>query len=183
MLKSKAPSPSLVVACLALAIALGGTAYAASLPKNSVGSPQVKPNSLKGVDIKESTLAGVLLAKGNAQARARILPPLTGFTTLLTIPKVGRLEADCGSGSSAQMRFVNTTSSGGFMWVRKQGILAGLTLLSHGNGAVSVGALDFVDVIVRSSSPNRVTVIHAAVSISGGLSCSYTAIGESVARP
>ncbi len=87
MLKSKTPSPSLVVACLALAIALGGTAYAASLPTNSVGSPQVKPNSLKGIDIKESTLAGVLLGKGNAQARARILPPTTGFTTLLAIPK------------------------------------------------------------------------------------------------
>ena len=37
------PSPALVVACLALAITLGGTSYAAvTLPRNSVGTPQLK---------------------------------------------------------------------------------------------------------------------------------------------
>jgi hypothetical protein len=37
------PSPAMVVACFALAIALGGTSYAAvSLPKNSVGTKQLR---------------------------------------------------------------------------------------------------------------------------------------------
>lgn len=59
-----------ITATLALAVALGGTSYAAiSIPKNSVGSPQiikegvkssdVKNDGLKGKDIKESTLAEV----------------------------------------------------------------------------------------------------------------------------
>jgi hypothetical protein len=64
------PSPAMIVACLALAVALGGTSYAAiSLPKNSVGTTQlrrnavvsskVKKNSLTGRDIREASLARV----------------------------------------------------------------------------------------------------------------------------
>ena len=41
------PSPALVVACIALAIALGGTSYAAvTLPRNSVGTKQLKKNAV-----------------------------------------------------------------------------------------------------------------------------------------
>jgi hypothetical protein len=73
------PSPSMVVACLALAVALSGASYAAIvLPPNSVGtlqlkrnavkSPKVARNTLKGVDIKESTLARVPLAASATNA-------------------------------------------------------------------------------------------------------------------
>lgn len=48
----KRPSPALVVALFALIVALGGTGYAAAkLPKNSVGSKQVKNSSLQAKDI------------------------------------------------------------------------------------------------------------------------------------
>lgn len=68
------PSPALVVACIALLVALGGTSYAAiRLPANSVGTKQlknsavtslkVKDNSITGRDVKESTFATV--AKAN----------------------------------------------------------------------------------------------------------------------
>ena len=42
------PSPALVIACLALAVALGGTGYAAScgVPKNSVGPAQLKSSAV-----------------------------------------------------------------------------------------------------------------------------------------
>jgi hypothetical protein len=74
------PSPALVVACVALAVALSGTSYAAFvLPANSVGSKQlrksavtnkklakgavtgakVKDDSLRGADIRESRLGKV----------------------------------------------------------------------------------------------------------------------------
>jgi hypothetical protein len=55
MLKRNASMAALVVAVVALFVAIGGVAGA--LPgKNSVNSGVVKKNSLKGVDIKESTL-------------------------------------------------------------------------------------------------------------------------------
>jgi hypothetical protein len=64
------PSPAMVVACIALTIALGGTSYAAiklpagsvgtkQLKKNAVTAPKVKNNALTGADVLESSLAQV----------------------------------------------------------------------------------------------------------------------------
>jgi hypothetical protein len=51
------PTPSMVVACIALMVALGGTGYAATvLPKNSVGTAQVKNNSLLRQDFRAGQL-------------------------------------------------------------------------------------------------------------------------------
>jgi hypothetical protein len=67
---SHRPSPAMVVACIALAVALGGTSYAATklpagsvgtkqLKKNAVTSPKVKNNAITGADVLESSLAQV----------------------------------------------------------------------------------------------------------------------------
>jgi hypothetical protein len=48
----------MVVACLALFIALGGSAFAA-LGRNTVGSKQIKNDSVLGIDVRESSLAKV----------------------------------------------------------------------------------------------------------------------------
>lgn len=64
------PSPALLISCLALLITLSGVGYAAkTLPRNSVGTAQLKANavngskvannSLKGADIDESSLSGI----------------------------------------------------------------------------------------------------------------------------
>jgi len=47
------PSPALVVACVALLVALGGTGYATVLnvPKSSVGTPQLKRNAVTAAKI------------------------------------------------------------------------------------------------------------------------------------
>ena len=77
--KLRLPSPAMVVACLALLIALGGTSYAAiKLPANSVGtkqlktnavtSPKVKNNSIAGADVLESSLGQVPSAATAANA-------------------------------------------------------------------------------------------------------------------
>jgi hypothetical protein len=63
-------SPAMVVACVALAIALGGVSYAATvLPKNSVGTTQLKKkavtasklraNSVSGKKVKDHTLTAM----------------------------------------------------------------------------------------------------------------------------
>ena len=59
MLSRRVPSPAMVVACLALIVALGGTSYAAiRLPANSVGTKQLKKGAVTGVKVKSNTLAG-----------------------------------------------------------------------------------------------------------------------------
>ena len=53
-----------VAATLALVLALGGTAYAASLPKHSVGKQQLKHDAVTSKKIKNGKVRGVDLAPG-----------------------------------------------------------------------------------------------------------------------
>jgi hypothetical protein len=65
------PSPALVIACIALLVALGGTSYATVLnvPKNSVGTPNLKRNAVTAAKINPNAvrtghvLNGSLLAE------------------------------------------------------------------------------------------------------------------------
>ncbi|HEY7256086.1 MAG TPA: hypothetical protein VH476_05330 [Solirubrobacterales bacterium] len=59
------PGHSAVVAYLALFLALGGSAYAFHLGKNSVGPKQLKKNSVTGPKIKSNAVSGAKIA-GNA---------------------------------------------------------------------------------------------------------------------
>ena len=56
---AKRPSPAFVVAVLALLVAVGGTSYAAfNLPKNSVGTKQIKNNAVTTSKIKNGAVTG-----------------------------------------------------------------------------------------------------------------------------
>jgi len=47
----------MVVACIALIVALGGTSYAAlKLPRNSVGNRQLKPNAVTSAKVRNGAL-------------------------------------------------------------------------------------------------------------------------------
>jgi hypothetical protein len=57
-LTKRLPSPAMVVACTALTIALGGTAWAATLPRNSVGTAQLKRNAVTSIKVRNNALTG-----------------------------------------------------------------------------------------------------------------------------
>ena len=61
------PSPAMVVACVALAVALGGTSFAAieALPRNSVGAKQLKRNAVTGPKIKANAVNGAKVANNS----------------------------------------------------------------------------------------------------------------------
>ena len=185
MFKSKTPSPSLVVASLALAIALGGTAYAASLPRNSVGSPQVKPNSLKGADILESTLQGVMQASGNGRAASKLLSPdAPGFVTLVQVPNVGRIEVNCvGAANASQIRFVNTTNSPAVEWIQTTDDLffAGIPANSAGSTfSTPENTRELRTWFVRTTAPRRLTVFTIASHVTAIVGCNNYAVAESM---
>jgi hypothetical protein len=64
------PSPALVVSTIALIVALGGTSYAAfSLPKNSIGSKQLKNGIVTGSKIANSAVTTSKIKNGAITTR------------------------------------------------------------------------------------------------------------------
>jgi hypothetical protein len=59
------PSPAVVIAVIALIVALGGTALAAGLGKNSVGSRQLKAKAVTGAKIANNAVNGTKVANGS----------------------------------------------------------------------------------------------------------------------
>jgi hypothetical protein len=183
MRKPRTPSPSLVLASLALLVALGGTGYAAvKLPRNSVGSKQVKPNSLKGVDIKETTLQGVVHAKGGSAWAASItLPANTGDTVFHKISKFGRIEGSCATtATGGSIRLRNTSGMAASLSVRWTSGSANAVLQPGQSYIVGMAAGDVVDWVLQTESPRRVISIRTASAFGG--SCRHAAIAEIVAR-
>ena len=99
------PSPSLVISCIALFVALGGVGYAAAtgsidgreIKNNAVATKDVKNNDIRGKDIRRSTIAGSDIAANT----------LTGSdineTSLGKVPSAGQADnaATAGSASTA----------------------------------------------------------------------------------
>jgi hypothetical protein len=50
------PSPALFVALLALVVATSGASYALTIPRNSVGAPQLKKNAVTSAKVKDGSL-------------------------------------------------------------------------------------------------------------------------------
>jgi hypothetical protein len=69
-----------VIATIALFIALGGSAYAFHLGRNSVGSKQLKMNAVTTAKIKEEAVTGAKVAKGT------ITGTQINLSTLGTVP-------------------------------------------------------------------------------------------------
>lgn len=59
------PSPAVVVAVIALIVALGGTALASGLGKNSVGTKQLKAKAVTGPKIANNAVNGTKVANGS----------------------------------------------------------------------------------------------------------------------
>ena len=67
--KLRLPSPALAISLLALFVALGGTGYAAlKLPKNSVGSKQLRKGAVKSSDIGANAVTGAKVKRGSLSA-------------------------------------------------------------------------------------------------------------------
>jgi hypothetical protein len=63
------PSPALLVACVALLAALGGVSYAAGvLPKDSVGTVQLKKKAVTGAKLGKSAVTGAKVKNGTLMA-------------------------------------------------------------------------------------------------------------------
>lgn len=127
------PSPSLIVSIIALVVALGGTSYAAlSVPRNSVGSQQLKDNAVSAPKIRDGAVTGAKIDR-NAITAAQI-----NFAKVGTVPSANT------ANTAAQA--TNATNLGGspasayqqkILWAR----VAPDGTLTAGSGAMSAGQL------------------------------------------
>jgi hypothetical protein len=75
------PSPAMVIACIALTVALGGTSFAAvTLARNSVGTKQLKKNAVISSKVKNRSLLAVDFKSGQLPRGAQGPAGPTGAT-------------------------------------------------------------------------------------------------------
>lgn len=87
----RAPSPSLVVALIALFVSLGGVSY--GLASGSIDSREIKNNTIRTQDIRNNEVRGRDIRNSTIQGRDVALDTLTGLdireSTLDTVPRAG----------------------------------------------------------------------------------------------
>lgn len=114
------PSPAMVVACLALAVALSGAGYAAVvLPRNSVGTPQLRTGAVISAKVRDRSLRAVDFARGQLPAGPTGLqgpPGVSGREVVRVAATVapgtyGGLIAPCPAGKTVLGGGVNTANS------------------------------------------------------------------------
>ena len=113
------PSPAMVVACLALTVALGGTSYAAiKLPKNSVGTKQLKRNAVTGPKVKASAITSPKVANDSLtgadinEASLGTVPSATNATNATNATSAGNSANLEGVPASGYFRYGTTIPSG-----------------------------------------------------------------------
>jgi hypothetical protein len=115
------PSPSMVVACIALTVALGGTGYAAiKLPRNSVGTAQLRKNAVVATKLSTRSVGPQKLQNNAVTNRSVKDGAITGAkvveSTLEKVPAAANADAAANaatvSGNSVR-RFVATVAPGG----------------------------------------------------------------------
>ena len=96
------PSPAMIVACLALAVALSGTGYATilGLPANSVGTVQLKNNAVIPSKVKDHSLLAIDFKPGQLPG-IRGYEVVTGQTSIVMNQTYNSLSIACPPGKKA----------------------------------------------------------------------------------
>jgi hypothetical protein len=108
------------VACLALAVALSGTAYAVTrLPANSVGTKQVINHSLEQIDLKQGLLqgrTGIPADSVSFRSKGAAISPSAGTDTTVIISCPEGTQVLYGGFNTWVPVFVMTNYGGGADW-------------------------------------------------------------------
>jgi hypothetical protein len=113
------PSPALVIACIALFAAMGGSAYAAVV----ITGKNVKNYSLTGKDIKKDGIGGVTVK----ESRLSTVPSAAGLSQTAVVGSLGQLVRGKGVVSSVR------TSTGRYQVTFNRNIQACVAVASIGD--------------------------------------------------
>jgi hypothetical protein len=163
------PSPAMVVACIALMVALGGTGYAAiKLPRNSVGNKQLRANAVTSGKVRNGSLTPKDFTPNALKRGPRGPQGPKGDSAPGAIPRVGFASRDPVTGNGAA--------------VPVGGTAVDLVALSGAAGSAGYGASSGV---VVASGPSRLIANGQAVILNAGpgpassnVSCRIAVIGS-----
>jgi len=188
------PTPAMVVACIALTVALGGTSVAAinALPRNSVGAKQLKKNAVTNPKIKANAVTGAKVANNsltgadvNEGSLAKVPAAATADTAGTAAP------SGAAGGDLAGSTYPNPTIAAGAVTPAKWGTIpqvrAAKTVgnnqaIASSNGVFSAVTWDNVSYdtagMFSAAAPDHLTVPVAGVYvITGGVRWSANAAG------
>jgi hypothetical protein len=190
----KRPSAALVVASLALAAALAPPAYSAiapKLPKNSVGSPQIKDKSIRSADLGTNVVTSSKIGAGQVK-HSDLAHGSVDFTTIAD-GTVGRGELSANSvdgskivsGSVAYDDLASPVVAGGWTFfpdsdvpIAQDGTAGFGSLSANGGGPIALNrpATLVVNGIVYAQAADT----HGATDFKGRLTCTLAVDGAAV---
>jgi hypothetical protein len=140
------PSPALVISCVALFMALAGSAFAVGVGKNTVRSPQIVDNTIRTVDLRD-----------NSVAAGKVAPDAVD-TTEIAENGVESSDVAPDSLTAADLGAASVTSSE----------VADQSLTANDLGLNSVGSSEIQTGAIRSSELGPIIQVSNATTIDAG---------------
>jgi hypothetical protein len=147
------PSPALVISCMALFLALAGSAFAVGVGKNTVRSPQIVDGTIRTVDLRD-----------NAVAAGKIAPDAVDSTEI----------AENGVESSDVAPDTLTAGDLGAASVTSSEV-ADQSLTANDLGPNSVGSSEIQTGAIRSSELGPIIQVSNSTPVAAGANVSVTA--------
>jgi hypothetical protein len=154
--RSFRPSPALVISCVALFLAMAGSAFAVGVAKNSVRSAQIVDGTVRAVDVRD-----------NAVNAAKIAPDAVGSEEIaenaVSSPEVAQdslTAGDLGNASVASPEVVDQSLT--------STDVANQSLTSDDLGPNSVGSSELQTGAIRASELGAIVQVSNSTAIKGG---------------
>jgi hypothetical protein len=145
------PSPAIVIACVALLLALGGASWAATaLPRNSVGTAQLKNNAVTSGKVKNHSLLSADFKNGQIPRGARGPVGPTGAAGAKGATGARGPTGPAGSSGTANIRWALVAADATV--VAKSDANISLTSHSSGNYILNFGSAIDTKLILASAA-------------------------------
>ncbi|HEX5910102.1 MAG TPA: hypothetical protein VFY44_06380 [Thermoleophilaceae bacterium] len=146
------PSPALVIACIALFVAMGGSAYA--LATGSISGREIRAYTITGKDVKKDGLGGVSIK----ESRLGTVPSASGLQRSVVVGPLGQFVRGKDVASTGR------TANGRYLVTFRSNIQGCAYVASLGDPSVAAPPSGQVSTSGVATNPNQVQVRTTAAN-------------------